>query len=703
MSNDYPQTAPKPGGLTEAPTAVTAPIVIDGAWFRRERERIAIGRRTVARHLGIAESRIIALELRKLPVPEPWLLLVTQLGFRSPPLLSRAPEAPTRETVVADPSPAAPQPLHESAPARPNVAPSDTTDSAVPATRSEQATAEPEKMPPLPELPRGGWLRERRYALDLLMPGISRALQAPVDEIRTVETNNLPVPPSWLPALRSLKFYQASEGDRTVSQRRLLTGDWLQRMRQEKRLSVGVLSANMGVGERTLQRVEARRLPLSPEWLPSLRQLGFPVPETSSPSSAPAKKAAPVSSSSSSPPSGRKHLSGAWLRRHRERLGLMQKTLSEQLGISQSTLCHLEREDRSINPQWLSVLKKLGFPMRADAAPPAATKRSSSAPSLPPQDRAPQKPLTGAWLRKHRERMGLMQKTVSEQLGISQAVLCHVERKDKTIPARWVPILKKVGFPVPAPSSPPTPPSPLTGAWLRRHRKRLRLFIRHICDQLSITPELLRSAEEARKAMLPTEWLPALKKLGFPVPDHVALPAGAPTKAPALPASPLPDGAWLRAERERLGLSRKQLARRLHKKEGTLRPVENGSSPLPTGWLPTLQRLGFRLPPNAPPKKRPTPADPPKKSAESRPPVEKQALAAPPPADRPASPSPTRADELRAMVEMVVSYRLKLGRFSGQSAADLLTSIGNDLRQAGLEKAIPFEQIEAAFRSLLSL
>lgn len=618
MSNDYPQTAPKPGDLTEAPTAVTAPIVIDGAWFRRERERIAISRRTVARHLGIAESRIIALEIRKLPVPEPWLPLVTPLGFRSPPSLPRAPEARTRETVVADPSPAAPPPLHESAPARPNVATSDTTDFAVPATRSEQATAEPEKMPLLPELPRGGWLRERRYALDLLMPGISRALQAPVDEIRTVETNNLPVPPSWLPALRSLKFYQASEGDRTVSQRRLLTGDWLQRMRQEKRLSVGVLSANMGVGERTLQRVEARRLPLSPEWLPSLRQLGFSVPETSSPSSAPAKKAAPVSSSLSSPPSGRKLLSGAWLRRHRER-------------------------------------------------------------------------------------MGLMQKTVSEQLGISQAVLCHVERKDKTIPARWVPILKKVGFPVPAPSSPPTPSSPLTGAWLRRHRKRLRLFIRHICDQLSITPELLRSAEEARKAMLPTEWLPALKKLGFPIPAHVALPAGAPTKAPALPASPLPDGAWLRAERERLGLSRKQLARRLHKKEGTLRPVENGSSPLPTGWLPILQRLGFRLPPNEPTAKPTSPVELPKKSAESKPPVQKPALAAPPPADRPASHSPTRADEPRAMVEMVVSYRLKLGRFSGQSAADLLTSIGNDLRQAGLEKAVPFEQIEAAFRSLLSL
>ena len=37
--------------------------------------------------------------------------------------------------------------------------------------------------------------------------------------------------------------------------------------------------------------------------------------------------------------------------------------VGEELGIAQSILCHLEREDLPINPKWLPVLKKLGFPV----------------------------------------------------------------------------------------------------------------------------------------------------------------------------------------------------------------------------------------------------------------------------------------------------------------------------------------------------
>lgn len=52
------------------------------------------------------------------------------------------------------------------------------------------------------------------------------------------------------------------------------------------------------------------------------------------------------------------------------------------------------------------------------------------------------------------------------------------------------------------------------------------------------------------------------------------------------------------------------------------------------------------------------------------------------------------------MAELVVSYRLKFGRYSRQSAAEVLTALGNDLRQAGLEQAVPYDELEAVLTNL---
>ena len=57
---------------------------LNGAWFRRERERIAVGLKPLGLRLGIPEHKLVMLELRKQDVPNEWLGVLAELGFRIP-------------------------------------------------------------------------------------------------------------------------------------------------------------------------------------------------------------------------------------------------------------------------------------------------------------------------------------------------------------------------------------------------------------------------------------------------------------------------------------------------------------------------------------------------------------------------------------------------------------------------------------------
>ena len=76
--SDQPEHNPEPQAA--APTQQT----LDGAWFRRERERVAIGRRSLAARLGTTESRLNTLEWRRQPVPAEWMTVLRDLEFRIP-------------------------------------------------------------------------------------------------------------------------------------------------------------------------------------------------------------------------------------------------------------------------------------------------------------------------------------------------------------------------------------------------------------------------------------------------------------------------------------------------------------------------------------------------------------------------------------------------------------------------------------------
>ena len=53
-------------------------------WLRRERERIAIGRRQVADRLGLPESQVIRVEINQRLVPPAWFVALAELGFPVP-------------------------------------------------------------------------------------------------------------------------------------------------------------------------------------------------------------------------------------------------------------------------------------------------------------------------------------------------------------------------------------------------------------------------------------------------------------------------------------------------------------------------------------------------------------------------------------------------------------------------------------------
>ena len=74
--------------------------VLDGVWLRRERERIATGRRQVAERLGLPESQVSRVEMNKRLVPSEWFAALAELGFPVPSNLLAADSASWRDDMV---------------------------------------------------------------------------------------------------------------------------------------------------------------------------------------------------------------------------------------------------------------------------------------------------------------------------------------------------------------------------------------------------------------------------------------------------------------------------------------------------------------------------------------------------------------------------------------------------------------------------
>jgi len=158
---------------------------LDGAWFHREREWVAIGRKSLATKLGSTESRLHTLEWRRQQVPTEWLPVLRTLEFRIP--KSAVPEPPVAavdrsessvlviesvatEATVVEPPVVAEPPIVAEAPviaqaaveAPPLDAVPPDSQSALPSGNLSAEPSPPNPCEPL-QLYHGRWLRERRY------------------------------------------------------------------------------------------------------------------------------------------------------------------------------------------------------------------------------------------------------------------------------------------------------------------------------------------------------------------------------------------------------------------------------------------------------------------------------------------------------------------------------------------------------------
>jgi len=299
---------------------------VDGGWMRRERERIAIGRRRVADRLGVPESRLVIVELRRRPVPAEWLPVLKDLGF--PPLPDAQPDAPPDER-----SDALAGSVALAAPAPPPIAadprPSSEATAGIVAPPSEVAMA----VETLPSSARMEEEHQQPATLEDPLAPLAAPSGAPPAPVRRVD------------------------------------GEWLTIGRLRLGLSVSALSRQLGVSWTTYARIEQQSLLVPSRWWPTLQKLGFDPPEL--PQVAPA---------SAEPP----RLRGRWLQRERTRLGITQADLRSELKAFWQFLDRVERHNLPVPDTWIPALRRLQMnvdvPPLFSPVPGAAAKQPSPAP-----------------------------------------------------------------------------------------------------------------------------------------------------------------------------------------------------------------------------------------------------------------------------------------------------------------------------------
>ena len=676
--------------------AGTEEPVLDGVWLRRERERIAIGRRQVAVRLGLPESRVIRVEMNRLPVPADWLPALAALGFPVPPEV--LPVATGAETAgpAAPANPPAPEVLPSVDPppvaAEPDVPvtvspvvsappsqlltkaalPSTTTLDTAPESVAEPIAAVPEPaassstpiIEPVPApiaAPVPAAIAEPVPApIAAPVPvAIAEPVPAPIAE---------PVPAAIVPSVTEESVMAAeppmvtraeplsAPSPAPIEAGTIYTGHWLRRERKKRGMMPIAIAPALHVTAAELASAEAQDSPLPLHWLPSLRQLGLPVSEaaaalaaqstpspqvTSPPASKPTaprktkatRTASAAATADSNPESNLP--TGAWLRQHRLQRNIMQRELSARLKTNPSELCRYEMEDRPLRPDWLPILRELGFPLptaandRSPPRGPASVNESEKPPAQSTTREMASTVIDGRWLKSERTRLGLSLHAVRLHLHVSAKTYARFEASRGLVPRFWWPGLRQIGMRLPAappalPSKPKPHTGPLNGAWLVRERKRLRLTQYEVCRVLQANPRMIHRIE--RDAVeLPKAWLAKLPLLGIAV-----------------------DAAAQR------GLARSTSSR-----------TKSAPRTPPPGQQPTGTAN----------------------------PVAPETI-------KPASSAPATRQGAD-LVALIVNFRLTLGQHTKQPPFEILSRILSDLREAGADQALTREDVERAARALI--
>ncbi len=287
---------------------------LNGVWFQRERQRIAVGRKSLGLRLGVPEYKLVMLELRKQQVPKEWFGILAQLGFlfpqevaaELPQVSSSRKEAAVAEPVASAPSnkDSAPDPNPETGAAS-SLACMSLADamriraaadaaSAKSAPLSESQTADLDTATPADTssadaenqpcddgtLFRGHWLRQRLQEKGIRTRDIARMTQISPLDLGAIERLNLPLPMDWIPELLKHGVFTLAESKAVMQLPRVTssvkTGAWLREQRGKYGLSHSDVALWLGVNQSDVRRVEERQWPLPDEWFPTLIDLFVP-------------------------------------------------------------------------------------------------------------------------------------------------------------------------------------------------------------------------------------------------------------------------------------------------------------------------------------------------------------------------------------------------------------------------------------------
>ena len=207
----------------------------DGRWFRRERERVAIGRVKMAARLGTTPHRLFQMELKNGEVPEEWNAVLAELGFR----------------VTLDPTASSGPPQVDQ-----------------PQESVASASSPSDQLTPVFD---GESFRQERLRLRMTISGLAARLRISMMELRLLELpeqgKRKVVPQQWLKTLRGLGFWEPKP----------LLGDWFRSERERLGIARDLLAARLGVKGWRVEQVETDKPPaqVPAEWIATLIALGF--------------------------------------------------------------------------------------------------------------------------------------------------------------------------------------------------------------------------------------------------------------------------------------------------------------------------------------------------------------------------------------------------------------------------------------------
>ena len=350
--------------MSEASNPERGPVAaqtLDGGWFRKERERIAVGRKGIALRLGSTESKVTTLETRKHDVPTEWFGVLRELGFRFPADVAQA-ETPVASVVTdvvqaaAIPSPPSDVPVV--------IAAEFAVSASDPPSASADAVIEAvviEAVPTRADIPTTA---ETATPVSPVIPAIP---QAEMEARKEEKTPNVePIAEASVP--QDAQTLVPSNHSEPLASASLtpFCGRWMRERRRERGIRTQDLVTQLRTLPADLYTIERHNIRLPLRWIPGLLKLGLlTVDEAKVATRGPGSKLSPMN--------------GLWLRQQRGQFKLSPQAVGAKLGVSALDIRLIEARQWSLPSEWFPALKSLFTAPASATSKKVASKPSGSA------------------------------------------------------------------------------------------------------------------------------------------------------------------------------------------------------------------------------------------------------------------------------------------------------------------------------------